>query len=122
MKVAVVSEDFHSLSGTAGRARRFLVFEASRGHRPRLERYLELPAHVPSYHELHNDEKSLHPLDGMVLITAEAGEGFTERLARRGTRVVITDERDPHTAVTRWVDGDLHVVEPTHREPGHCPD
>jgi hypothetical protein len=56
MKVAVVSEDFHSLIGSAGRARRFLVFEASRGKRPQLERYLELPEQVPSYHELHDGD------------------------------------------------------------------
>lgn len=32
-------------------------------------------------------------------ITGEAGDGFLERLARRGTQVHITSERDPHTAV-----------------------
>lgn len=121
MKVAVVSEDFHTLSGPAGRARRFLVFEASRGNRPQLKHYLELPEHVPSYHDLHDDDSPLHPLDGMVLITGEAGAGFAERLARRGTRVVITDERDPHTAVTRWIEGDLPSRDPSPRDPGHCP-
>ena len=39
MKVAVVSEDFRSLSGPAGKARRFLLFEAKQGQRPVLERY-----------------------------------------------------------------------------------
>ena len=121
MRIAVVSEDFHSLIGSAGRARRFLLFEASRGNRPKLERYLELPEHVPSYHELHDDDRTHHPLDGLVLITAEAGAGFAERLARRGTRVVITDERDPHTAVTRWIEGGLPSRDPSPRDPGHCP-
>jgi hypothetical protein len=43
----------------------------------------------------------------MVLITADAGEGFRERLARRGTQVHITTERDPHTAVSLLVEGRL---------------
>jgi len=29
-----------------------------------------------------------HPIDGMVPITNEAGEGFRERLARRGTEAM----------------------------------
>jgi hypothetical protein len=121
MKVAVVSEDFHSLIGAAGRARRFLVFEASRGNRPQLERYLELPEHVPSYHELHDDDRTHHPLDGLVLITAEAGVGFAERLARRGTRVVITDEPDPLTSVLRWIEGDLPSLPAKVHPPEQCP-
>ncbi len=120
MKVAVVSEDFHSLTGSAGRARRFLVFEASRGNRPQLEHYLELPEHVPSYHELHDDDLTHHPLDGLVLITAEAGVGFAERLARRGTRVVITDEPDPLTSVLRWIEGDLPTLPAPVHAPEHC--
>ena len=120
MKVAVVSDDFHGLCGSAGRARRFLMFETSQGQRPRLEQYLELPQHMPSFHELHDDESSPHPLDGVVLITAEAGEGFTERLARRGTQVVITDEPDPLTSVIRWVEGRLPTLPPTPHEPDHC--
>ena len=120
MKVAVVSDDFHALCGSAGRARRFLMFEANRGRRPRLEQYLELPEHIPSFHQLHDDDDSLHPLDGVVLITAEAGEGFSERLARRGTRVVITDERDPLTSVLRWVEGELPSLPAKPHDPARC--
>lgn len=41
----------------------------------------------------------------MVLISAEAGEGLRERLARRGTDLHITTEPDPHTAVSLFVEG-----------------
>ena len=120
MRIAVVSEDFHTLSGVAGEARRFLLFEAKNGRRPQLEEYLELPEDCPTYHELHEDDRTAHPIDGMVLIANEAGEGFRERLARRGTRVHITSERDPHTAVALWLDGDLPERAPNAGHECHC--
>jgi len=113
VKVAVVSDDFRTLTGTAGRARRFLMFAAERGRRPQLESYFELPADCPSFRDLHEDDKSFHPLDGVVLITNEAGAGFRERLARRGMQVYITSEPDPHTAVALLLEGRLPVKEPT---------
>jgi predicted Fe-Mo cluster-binding NifX family protein len=58
--------------------------------------------------------------DGMVLITAEAGEGFTERLARRGTKVQITSETDPETAVALYLDGRLPTLAPTPKEKTGC--
>ena len=121
MKVVVVSEDFRTITGKAGKARRFLLFEAEQGRRPRLEKYLELPEGCPSYHELHEDDESPHPLDGMVLITSEAGEGFRERLARRGTRVhITTSQADPHTAVTLWLEGKLSEKAPSTKEVCSC--
>jgi predicted Fe-Mo cluster-binding NifX family protein len=120
MKVAVVSEDFRSVSGSAGKARRFLLFEAEQGSRPRLEQYYELPEHLPSYHELHDDDEAFHPIDGMVLITAEAGEGFRERLARRGTKVHITAERDPITAVLLLLEGRLPEKAPSPPKESQC--
>ncbi len=41
MKIAVVSEDFRTITGKAGKARRFLLFEAETGKRPQLERCLQ---------------------------------------------------------------------------------
>ncbi len=120
MKVAVVSEDFCTLTGKAGKARRFLLFEAEKGRQPELETHVELPAECPTYHDLHEDDETPHPLDGMVLITNEAGEGFRERLARRGTQVHITSERDPSTAVALLLEGKLPAKAPTPRQQSHC--
>jgi hypothetical protein len=120
MKVAVVSEDFRSLSGPAGKARRFLVFEVEKGRRPVLEQYFQLPADMPTHHDLHEDDHTFHPIDGMVLIAAEAGEGFRERLARRGTPVHITSESDPHTAVALLMDGRLPSKDPTPKSQSQC--
>lgn len=120
MKIAVVSDDFRTLTGRAGRARRFLLFEAEEGRPPQLETHVELPAQCPTYHELHDDDQTPHPLDGMVLIANEAGEGFRERLARRGTQVHITSERDPCTAVALFLEGKLPGKAPTPRQESDC--
>lgn len=120
MKVAVVSEDFRTLTGKAGRARRFLLFEAERGRTPQLETRVELPAECPTYHDLHEDDETPHPLDGMVLIASDAGEGFRERLAKRRTQVHITSERDPCTAVALLLEGKLPTKAPTPRRESHC--
>jgi len=120
MQVAVVSEDFRTMTGKAGKARRFLLFKAEAGRRPQLQRYLELPSAAPTYHDLHDDDSTPFPLDGMALITNEAGVGFSERLARRGTQVYITSERDPHTAVTLLLEDRLPLKEPTARNESCC--
>jgi predicted Fe-Mo cluster-binding NifX family protein len=121
MKVAVVSDDFETLSGKVGKARRFLMYEADRTSQPMLERKMELPEHIPTFHDLHDDDDTLHPLDGTLLITAEAGEGFRERMQRRAITVVITSEQDPEQAIKQMLDGSLPEVPPTpHREGVSC--
>jgi predicted Fe-Mo cluster-binding NifX family protein len=120
MKVAVVSDDFETLSGKAGRARRFLVYEADRTSQPQLEKRYELPEHIPTFHDLHEDNETPHPIDGMLLLTAEAGEGFRERLQRRAITVVITSERDPEQAVIKMFDGTLPELAPTPHQEGAC--
>ncbi|MEA3277115.1 MAG: hypothetical protein U9Q81_17875 [Pseudomonadota bacterium] len=107
MKVAVVSDDFRSLSGVVEKARRFLLFEAKRGERPRLEKYFELPSNCPAYHDLLREEASFHPIDGMVVIANQAHADCLDLLERRGTHVHLTSEPDPHTAVALWLDEKL---------------
>ncbi len=120
MKVAVVSEDFETLSGKAGKATRFLLYEAERDKQPRLEMRYELPQSVPTFHELHLDDKTPHPLDGVVLLAADAGEGFRERMQRRAITVVLTSERNPERAIMMMFDGTLPEVEPTPHTEGSC--
>ena len=119
MKIAVVSDDFRTLTGKVEDARRFLLFEAQKGKRPQLEKYFELPVNCPTYHELRKDEASFHPIDGMVVIANEAQPSYRGFLARRGTRVNTTSITDPHTAVALWLDGELPAkkTDPTHPAP-----
>jgi predicted Fe-Mo cluster-binding NifX family protein len=96
MKIAVTSQNFRTVTGHAGKARRFLVFEADGGEVREVER-LDLPKEM-SFHELQGDAP--HPVDGVdVLVTGGCGQGFVTRLARRGIRVVATGEADPAVAV-----------------------
>ena len=95
MKVAVTSQNFRTITGHAGKTRRFLVYQADGGEVREIER-LDLPKEQ-SFHELHGDAP--HPIDGVdVLVTASCGDHFVVRMARRGIQVVATGEPDPVTA------------------------
>ena len=96
MRIAVTSQNFRTITGHAGKTRRFLVYEAEGADVREVQR-LDLPKEQ-SFHELHGDAP--HPIDGVdVLLTGSCGENFVARLARRGIRVVATGETDPVTAV-----------------------
>jgi predicted Fe-Mo cluster-binding NifX family protein len=122
MRVAVSSDDFIQITPKPGKARRFLIFNVSRTGGPVLEDKLVLAEDVPCFHDLHFDDVTPHPIDGMTLITGEAGEGFQERLARRSIDVHITSESDPVTAIKALLAGELLELSPSpHRgEDGNC--
>lgn len=121
MKVAVVSKNFETITGKTGQARRFLLYETNVEGEVNLLEKLEISDTEPTFHDLHYDDITPHRINGMVLITREAGEGLTERLSRRGITVYITSETDPKTAIKKVVDGTIDIVSPTpHREDGSC--
>ena len=103
MRIAVTSQNFRSVTGHAGRARRFIVFAIEDALQPREVERLDLDADMA----IHGyDRLAPHPLDGMnVLITGGAGEGFVRHLAARGVRVVATAETDPRLAVEAFLAG-----------------
>ena len=103
MRIAVTSQNFRTVTGHAGRARRFIVFDVVSGEPPREIARLDLDADMA----IHGfDQRARHPLDDMdVLITGGAGEGFVRHLAARGVRVVATGESDPQLAVAAFLAG-----------------
>ena len=103
MRIAITSQNFRTVTGHAGRARRFIVFEADAGSSPREIERLDLDADMA----IHGfDHRARHPHDNMnVLITGGAGEGFVRHLAARGVRVVATAESDPRLAVDAFLAG-----------------
>lgn len=103
MRIAVTSQNFRTVTGHAGRARRFIVFDAGSGESSREIERLDLDADMA----IHGfDHRARHPLDEMdVLITGGAGEGFVRHMAARGVRVVATDEADPQLAVAAFLAG-----------------
>jgi len=103
MRIAVTSQNFRTVTGHAGRARRFIIFEADGREAPREIERLDLDADMA----IHGYGPGRpHPLDTMqVLITGGAGEGFVRNLAARGVLVVATPETDPLRAVEAFFAG-----------------
>ncbi|SOB93055.1 NifB/NifX family molybdenum-iron cluster-binding protein [Rhodobacter maris] len=102
MRIAVASQNFRTITGHAGKTRRFLVYEAAPSA-PVIEvDRLDLPKDM-SMHEFHGE--GAHPLDAMkAVIAGSAGQGFTARMAARGVLAVVTDETDPLLAVQALVE------------------
>lgn len=113
MKFAVASEDFRSISGHAGHAARFLVFEAENGKEPVEVARIDL-------HEdqtIHNFQGGAHPLDAVeVLIAGSAGGCFVERMAARGITTVVTRDLPPAAAIAAYMTGALKPL----MEAGAC--
>lgn len=98
MKVAVTSQNFRTVTGHAGKTRRFLVFEAGADGEPAEVERIDLPKGM-AFHDFHGDGP--HPVDvADVIVTGGCGEGFVRRMAGRGIRVVATSETDPIKAAT----------------------
>jgi predicted Fe-Mo cluster-binding NifX family protein len=105
MRIAVTSQNFHTVTGHAGKARRFILYAVDGTEMPQETGRLDLPLDMA----MHGfDDSQSHPLDSMdVLITAGAGEGFMRRMAERGVRVVTTSETDPSLAAHAFLLGKL---------------
>ena len=97
MRFAVTSQNFRTVTGHAGRARRFLVFETQEDGVPVEVGRLALDREQ-SIHEA--GARGAHPLDGtnVLLSTGFAGH-FVEVMAQRGIEAALTDRDDPAEAV-----------------------
>ena len=95
MKIAITSQNFRTVTGHAGKTRRFLVYNGTTAVDMTEVERLDLPAEMA----FHGFAGGAHPVDGVeVLVTASAGEGFCRKMAERGIRVVTTAETDPRQA------------------------
>jgi predicted Fe-Mo cluster-binding NifX family protein len=98
MKIAVTSQNFRTVTGHAGKSRRFLVFELKGADIREVDR-LDLPMGM-SMHD--HDSSQPHPLDDTdALITGGCGSGFIAKMASRNIRVFTTDISDPQEAVMK---------------------
>ncbi len=110
MIIGVTSQNFRTITGHAGKTRRFMIFSADGQGNPQERERLNLPAEM-SMHEFCGDEHPLYGLD--VLITASCGQGFCRRMDERGVKVIATSEDDPQQAVSMVLAGeDLPPSEP----------
>lgn len=102
MKFAVASDDFVSVSGHAGHAARFVVFEAEAGREPVEVARIDLN----DDQTIHNFQGGAHPLDGVqVLIAGSAGGCFVERMQARGITTAVARGMTPATAVAAYLMG-----------------
>lgn len=103
MKIGVTSQNFRTITGHAGKARRFLIYSAEADAQPVEIDRLDLPKEM-SMHEFRGMDP--HPIDALeVLITGSCGAGFLRRMAARGIEVITTSESDPILAVTSYGNG-----------------
>ena len=104
MKIAVSSQNIKSVTGHAGRCRRFIIYDVGTPCDPPEVVWLGLPMEM-SFHEFSGGK---HPLDDMdVILTASAGQGFIAKLAQRGVQVITCGESDPRKAVRDYLLGEI---------------
>lgn len=105
MLIAVVSQDFRTVTAHAGKSRRFLVFKVAPCRAPLEVDRLDLPKDQSI---LEFKGEGAHPLDvADVVIAGSAGAGFIARMEARGIRTVTTTETDPVIAIARLLAGTL---------------
>ncbi len=103
MKIAVTSQNFRTITGHAGKTRRFIIYEADAEGNPREVERLDLPKEM----SMHAWSGGPHPIDvADILITAGCGDGFVNKMAMRNIRVIRTAETDPLVAVAAVIAGE----------------
>ena len=104
MRIAITSQNFKTITGHAGKTRRFLVYETdSQCLLTEVER-IDLPAEM-SLHAYHGEDHPLFLAGLESLITQGAGQGFGQRLSRHGIRVFVTSGADPVQGASRVAAG-----------------
>ena len=107
MKIAIATKDWQTVSGHAGKARCWLLYDLQPGK-------AGAPLPPPARIELTNDQvlhyfrdDGPHPLDGVEIVVAgSAGDGFVRHMKNRGADVLLTGETDPAAALTRIIAGE----------------
>ena len=106
MKIAVTSQNRKTITGHAGKCRKFWIYQTEA--KRIVDRTLLELTHEQSFHESH--ATAPHPLDGVnVLISGSAGQGMIRRLMNMGIQGLVTEETDPDLAVTAFLNGTLKL-------------
>lgn len=111
MRIAVaITNDASKVSGHAGRARHWLIFDADQPDTIAPPTRQDLESEMVFHHL---KEGAAHPLDGIeVIIAISAGEGFLKHMEKRGIHVALTAETDPAKAVADYLTQSLSAPKP----------
>ena len=103
MKIGFTSQNFKTITGHAGKTRRFLVYEVTEdGSVTELDR-IDLPKEM-AMHNYRGDEHPIFELD--LLLTGGCGAGFINRLAQYDVRVMATGETSPAETIEKLLKGE----------------
>ncbi len=106
MKIAIATKDWLTVSGHAGQARWWLLYDLTQDP----EAALAAPKRVELAKEQvfhHFRDGAPHPLDGVEIVVAgSAGDGFVRHMRKRGAEVLLTRETDPAAALRRILAGE----------------
>ncbi len=116
MKIAITSQNRKTVTGHAGKCRKFWIYKID-GKTVLGRELLELPIEQTFHESAHG---ASHPLDGVdVLISGGMGGGMRNRLRQMGIAAAITAETDLEKAVTGWLDGTLPPAGPEDHDHHH---
>ena len=105
MKIAVATkDDWSQVSGHAGKAQHWLVFDCQPGQAlPAPQRVLLSTAQLP--HHFHDDGP--HPLHGVeIMVAGSAGDGYLRHMEKWGAQVLLTGETQPLRALEKIAAGE----------------
>ncbi|NMG73348.1 NifB/NifX family molybdenum-iron cluster-binding protein [Aromatoleum diolicum] len=104
MKIAIATDDFANVSGHAGQAARWLLYDCTPGAALPSAQRIEL-ARPQVFHHWESDAP--HPLDAVeVMVARSAGDGFLRRMQKRGVTVLLTGETQAEGAIRKVLDGE----------------
>ncbi len=105
MHIAIaVSEDLSHVSGHAGQARHWLLYDCQPGLPLPAPRHVELTREQLPHHF---KDDGPHPLHGTEIVVAgSAGDGFIRHMAKWGAQVLLTGEAEPATALQKILQGE----------------
>jgi len=114
MKIGISSQNFRTITGHAGKGRRFIIFTAENEDSVHETEKLDLPVEMSMHEWGYAGKHPLFELD--YLITGSCGEGFIRKMAHHGIQVKVTSETDPLAAVKAFLAGHLPSMDSSHHE------
>ena len=103
IRIGVSSQNFRTITGHAGKSRRFIIFSGTGPDDLVESERLDLPKEE-SLHEFRGLDHPLFHLD--MLITGSCGNGFRQRLSQHEVQIHTTSESDPLTAAQMVLKGE----------------